>query len=551
MPPPNDYSNDMFLPRVSRFTGVAPRAAGPDQVRQLFPPKGERDMSRYHMVYTYLPLHGAERSRGEYTDGVIFRPETTSGIEKSRSCWFPLPPVRPPREALICSKMTPTATMPPPLPQPSTSCASAPVPHATHCRYSEGQNRTAVAPLLDENRTKIVVSDAKLFQPLTLATDALIDACSPFIQPDNLLQKWASDNVHVLYKSVITPMSTILNRFKKGAQDVVEFLYKLQVSVWTNSETEAHHKRMTVDFLTGNDSLNFIFGDKVRLENGQEVHFAFEHDAIIEIVERVVFRDANYKCLVNSDGKLDNIFAISGAAACCSLQEFTQGSFKKIDFTYPDFHALYERLMAFIQDKIRKSPMLLVSTCYLIDDNIKRGISPASLVIFVGMRCEIYFHQSELAIPQVVSVRKHAETTFSSNECPVTVPNLFGSQILHTGPGLQSPAFNCATNYNVLSQGTDLRDCSQGFFMKRVHVCTCLSHSPPLNLDCTKLHSSVTFAALILQRLKLHSHESLLARSNVDTTRFGKVTQTWTIQDVRQMELRQFPDLQYRKMNFG
>ncbi|KAG0696561.1 hypothetical protein DFH29DRAFT_1004470 [Suillus ampliporus] len=32
MPPPNDYLNDMFLPRVSRFTGVAPRAAGPDRV---------------------------------------------------------------------------------------------------------------------------------------------------------------------------------------------------------------------------------------------------------------------------------------------------------------------------------------------------------------------------------------------------------------------------------------------------------------------------------------------------------------------------------------
>ncbi|KAG0696560.1 hypothetical protein DFH29DRAFT_1004469 [Suillus ampliporus] len=353
-------------------------------------------MSRYRMVYTYLPLRGAERSRGEYTDGVIFRPETTSGIEKSRSRQFPLPPVRPPREALICSETTPTATMPlpPPPPQPSTSRASAPVPHTTHRRYSEGQNRTAVAPLLDENRTKIVVSDAKVYvikqtlnncgflsssNRLTLATDALIDACSPFIQPDNLLQKWASDNVHVLYKSVITPMSTILNRFKKGTQDVVEFLYKLQVSVWTDSETEAHHKRTTVDFLTGNDSLNFIFGDKVRLENGQEVRFAFEHDAIIKIVERVVFHDANYKCLVNSDGKLDNIFAISGAAACCSLQEFAQGSFKKIDFTYPDFHALYKRLMAFIQDKIRKSPMLLVRWEQL-HERIRQRASPPSLV---------------------------------------------------------------------------------------------------------------------------------------------------------------------------
>jgi hypothetical protein len=61
----------MPLPRPSHFTGAAPRAAGPDRIYRSFAPSG-KTASRYHMVYTYMPLCGAEKSCQEYTDGVIY-----------------------------------------------------------------------------------------------------------------------------------------------------------------------------------------------------------------------------------------------------------------------------------------------------------------------------------------------------------------------------------------------------------------------------------------------------------------------------------------------
>lgn len=60
-------------------------------------------------------------------------------------------------------------------------------------------------------------------------------------------------------------MSTILNRFKQSAQDLVENLYNLTLSIWTDSTVQTNHNKTTVEFLTGNDSINFIFGDQVRV----------------------------------------------------------------------------------------------------------------------------------------------------------------------------------------------------------------------------------------------------------------------------------------------
>jgi hypothetical protein len=68
---PPSYQDGMPLLRPSHFTGAAPCAAGPDHVHQSFAPSGET-VSQYRMVYTYMPLHGAEKSRQEYTDSVIY-----------------------------------------------------------------------------------------------------------------------------------------------------------------------------------------------------------------------------------------------------------------------------------------------------------------------------------------------------------------------------------------------------------------------------------------------------------------------------------------------
>ncbi|KAG1849784.1 hypothetical protein C8R48DRAFT_778379 [Suillus tomentosus] len=132
------------LPRASRFTGMAPHTAGPDQVQRSFAPAGDV-ASRYRMVYTYLPLRGVEKSRQEYTDGVVFRDETT-GVQKSTTRRYKLPPVRPPRESLMSDpELTPLATTTPP-------SASSTVARATHA---------TAGPLVNEKDSKTIVKDAK------------------------------------------------------------------------------------------------------------------------------------------------------------------------------------------------------------------------------------------------------------------------------------------------------------------------------------------------------------------------------------------------------
>ncbi|KAG1860047.1 hypothetical protein F4604DRAFT_1684432 [Suillus subluteus] len=339
--PPN-FQDMVPLPRTSRFTGEAPRAVGPDQVQRSFTPSGDV-ASRYRMVYTYLPLRGAEKSRQEYTDGVVFRNETT-GIQKSTTRRYQLPPVRPSRESL---ETTPTATAS----RPSISSTVAEDLAATgRERHSSG----ATVPVIDKTVLKTIVKDAKnsiimeilnkrgfhdSSSRLTIVRKALTDACTSIIFETRSIELWVDNNVSELYKTISTPISTILNRFKQCAQDVIEILYKLQISIWTDLTFQINQNKTTVEFLVSNDSINYIFGEPVRLEDGREFRFPFEHDGVMQIAERAVFRDG-YDKFIKSDESLDNIMAISATAACCSLQEFSTGKFKQIDFTYSAFNKI-------------------------------------------------------------------------------------------------------------------------------------------------------------------------------------------------------------------
>ncbi|KAG2753522.1 hypothetical protein P692DRAFT_20816407 [Suillus brevipes Sb2] len=362
--PPN-HQGGVPLPRPSHFTGEPPRATGPDRVHRSFAPSGDIG-SRYRMVYAYAPLRGAERSRQEYTDGVVYRDQTT-GIQKSVTRRYPLPPVRPPRESLAAdSDTTPTVTT------PNASTSSTIATRTSHQQH-EPSSDVITKPVVSKTQLKVVVKEAKDYVVsatlnkcgfrdstgrMDVVHEALTEACSFVIDNDRGIRLWIDDNVNALYKSVVTPMSTILNRFKKCAQDLVENVYGLDTSIWTDETVRANHNKTTVDFLTGQGSLNFIFGDIIRLENGREIRYPFEHKAIIQIAVRAAFRDGYHK-FIDSDESLDNIMSMSAAAACCSLQEFATGVFKQIDFTYTSFHALYTRLMDFIRSNIRNNPNLL------------------------------------------------------------------------------------------------------------------------------------------------------------------------------------------------
>ncbi|KAG1852288.1 hypothetical protein DFJ58DRAFT_728619 [Suillus subalutaceus] len=353
-PPPvpsNDgYSPPLYPPPVPSNDGYSPPIYPPP----VFSNDGYSSVLPNFQDMVPLPRTSCftgEAPRAEYTDGAVFRNKTIR-IQKSTTRRFQLPPVRPPRESL---ETTPTATAS----QPSISSTVAEDLAATgRERHSSG----ATVPVIDKRVLKTVVKDAKnsvimetlnkcgfhdSSSRLTVVRKALTDACASIIFETRSIELWVDNNVSELYKTISTPISTILNRFKQCAQDVVEMLYKLQISIWTNLTFQINQNKTTVEFLVGNDSINYIFGEPVRLEDGREFHFPFKHDGVMQIAEHAVFRDG-YDKFIESDESLDNIMAISATAACCSLQEFSTGKFKQIDFTYSAFNKMYEKLMKFI-----------------------------------------------------------------------------------------------------------------------------------------------------------------------------------------------------------
>ncbi|KAG0696526.1 hypothetical protein DFH29DRAFT_879298 [Suillus ampliporus] len=316
--PPNSQDS-MPLPRASRFSGTTPHAPGPDRVQRSLAPSGDT-ASQYRMVYAYLLLHGAEKSRQEYTDGVVYRDDTT-GVQKSTTRRYQLPPVRPPREFAFVGF--------------GNYANHYYLSMLLHHQGDRSGTTTTTVPLIDKNNLKLITKDAKdtiiketlnrcgfhdSSSRLSVVQAALTDACSSVIAEEHLIKLWIDENASGLYKTLITPMSTILNHFKQCAQDLVETLYRLQMSIWADATVQANHIKSTINFLTGNDSLNFIFGESVKQSSRLQSCAAFRDD---------------YGKFINSDSGFDNVMAISGTAVCCSL--------------------MYERLLKFIRKDIRSS----------------------------------------------------------------------------------------------------------------------------------------------------------------------------------------------------
>ncbi|KAG2029518.1 hypothetical protein BDR03DRAFT_1018268 [Suillus americanus] len=138
--PPN-HPGDVPLPRQLHFTGTVPHASGPDRVHHYLEP------SRFRMVYTYAPLCGAEKSRQEYTDSVVYR-DVTTGIQKTSARKFRLPPLRPPRELTMDSELTPTTT------------SGIITPRALASSQTVCEQATTV-PVINKTDSKVIIKDAK------------------------------------------------------------------------------------------------------------------------------------------------------------------------------------------------------------------------------------------------------------------------------------------------------------------------------------------------------------------------------------------------------
>ncbi|KAG1851629.1 hypothetical protein DFJ58DRAFT_842112 [Suillus subalutaceus] len=298
-----------------------------------------------------------------------------TGIQKSSTQWYQLPPIRPLRESLAADSENTlnAATSSTPQSITSTLQSSASTVAVAHTGRWQGEGclGTTIVPVIDKVCMKIVVKDVKesiitetlntcrlhdSSSHLSVVTTALSDACSSIIVQDHLIKLWVGKNISALYKNIITLMSTILNRFKECTQDLVENLYELQLTIWTYPLVQVNHNKSTVDFLTGNNSINYIFGGL--LEDGREVHYPSEHKAVIQITSRACFCDG-YNKFIHLDMSLNNIMAMSATAACCSLLEFATGIFKQINFTYASFHTMYMKLMKFIHENIRSCPTML------------------------------------------------------------------------------------------------------------------------------------------------------------------------------------------------
>ncbi|KAG2362918.1 hypothetical protein BDR07DRAFT_1376191 [Suillus spraguei] len=169
-------------------------------------------------------------------------------------------------------------------PQPSTSTlhssASTVIVTCRGRRKDQGSSGVTATPVISATHKETVVKGARdhviaetlstcgfhdSSSRLKLAEDALTDTCSFIFNDEHSIKLWVDANISTLYRSIITPMSTILNCFKKCTQDIVENLYDLEMSIWTDTAVQAEHNKTTIKFLIGQSSLNFIFGDTVRV----------------------------------------------------------------------------------------------------------------------------------------------------------------------------------------------------------------------------------------------------------------------------------------------
>ncbi|KAG2031510.1 hypothetical protein BDR03DRAFT_986373 [Suillus americanus] len=233
-----------------------------------------KSIDHSHLQVTlHLGIVCMEKSRQEYTDGVIYRDEMT-GIQKTSTRWYQLPPIRPPREPLAADSESTLNAATSSTTQSSTStlqssALAVTVAHTGH-QQGKGCSGAAIVPVIDKVYMKIVVKDVKesiiaemvntcgfhdSSSRLSVATTVLSDACSSIIMQDHLIKLWVGKNISVLYKTIITPMSMILNCFKKCMQDLVENLYELQLTIWTGPIVQVDHNKSTIDFLTGNNSI--------------------------------------------------------------------------------------------------------------------------------------------------------------------------------------------------------------------------------------------------------------------------------------------------------
>ncbi|KIK37441.1 hypothetical protein CY34DRAFT_109084 [Suillus luteus UH-Slu-Lm8-n1] len=224
-----------------------------------------------------------------FSDGVVFR-DKTMGIKKSMTQQYSLPPVRPPRESLV-SDLDPTPI--------ATACCPTTMDTSVVSSISEAD----LKPIVKDAKNSVIVETLNKCgfydssSRLTVVQHTLTNTYSYIITSrsllDQMIKYWVSENISKLYKSAITPMSTILNHFKQSAQDLIENLYNLILSIWTNSMVQTNHNQTTIKFLTSNDSINFIFGNQIRLEDGQEFYFSFKYEAIIQIVLCAAFCDGH------------------------------------------------------------------------------------------------------------------------------------------------------------------------------------------------------------------------------------------------------------------
>lgn len=78
-----------------------------------------------------------------------------------------------------------------------------------------------------------------------------------------------------------------------------------------------------------------------------------EHDGLVFLVMEVLWVNGFYKDIDLEDlQSLDGVIALAGAAICSSIQEYSTGVYKRIEFSTAKSGDTYRHIRAYISNKI-------------------------------------------------------------------------------------------------------------------------------------------------------------------------------------------------------
>ncbi|KAH7921463.1 hypothetical protein BV22DRAFT_1132251 [Leucogyrophana mollusca] len=297
----------------------------------------------------------------EYRNGVINATETHIAGSGSlhRTASLPIPQRTPAPAPAPSSSVQPTVT-PTTRPDPTTTTTGeAPVarpnPEPSASRARRPWRVVVPETLLSTEaleRAKVTLLG------ITLNKDGILSKGDKARTVDHALETAAqADGIHPPYKwapktreFVFDASAKLRTHFKQVSHMFVQMGFPLHAPI-RSLDSDSEYKQRIVSQLLDNFSYLNAYDTL-----GRDVFVRYlENDLMAFLILDVVWLGGHSKDVDLS--KLDNIFALAGAALHCSIDEYATGKYKNIEFSEKNYYDVFQRIVKYIKITIRENPV--------------------------------------------------------------------------------------------------------------------------------------------------------------------------------------------------